>query len=134
METEIDWLHGRENWSKIRSIGAVRATITQKGKTYNETRYFISSLTDISQFSRAVRAHWGIENHLHWHLDVTFEEDKSRFRNKNAALIWNVLRKTALEYLKQVNPGKSVSLKSRRRLAGWDNSYLEKVLIAPNEK
>ena len=129
LETEIDWLHGRENWAGLKAIGAVRSAGTKNEKTVFETRYFLTTHTDIEKFSRAVRAHWGVENHLHWHLDVTFGEDSSRFRNQNAAAVWNVFRKTALEYLKKANPGKNISLKSRRKLAGWDNSYLEKVLF-----
>jgi predicted transposase YbfD/YdcC len=129
LETHIEWLHNREKWMGLSAIGAVRSTVIQNEKNVTETRYFITSLSDIDKFSRAVREHWGIENRLHWHLDVTFEEDASRFRNRNAACMWNVLRKTALEYLKMLDPGKNVSIKSRRRLAGWDNSYLERLLF-----
>jgi len=128
LETKIDWLHNREKWEKLSAIGAVRSTVTKRGKTQHETRYFITSLTDIEQFSSTVRQHWGIENHLHWHLDVTFGEDASRVRTQNSATVWNVLRKTALEYLKAVDPGRRVSLKSRRKMAGWDDSYLERLL------
>ena len=128
LETGIEWLHNREKWEDLSAIGAVRSTVTKMEKTYTETRYFITSLTDIDQFARAVRGHWGIENHLHWHLDVTFGEDASRVRKKNSATVWNILRKTALEYLKAVDPGKRTSLKSRRRMAGWDNDYLERLL------
>lgn len=134
LETKIDWLYNREKWDSLAAIGAVRSTVTKNGNTCSETRYFLTSLTDIEQFSRAVREHWGIENRLHWHLDVTFGEDASRFRNQNSAAVWNVLRKTALEYLKRVDPGKRVSLKSRRRLAGWDNAYLERLLFIDIEK
>ena len=129
LETDIDWLYNREKWAGLKAIGAVRSTVAKKDKSVSETRYFLTTHTDIETFSRAVRAHWGIENHLHWHLDVTFGEDSSRVRNQNAACVWNVLRKTALEYLKQAEPGKNVSLKSRRKLAGWDNAYLERVLF-----
>jgi hypothetical protein len=70
----------------------------------------------------------GIENRLHWHLDVTFGEDSSRVRNKNAAAMWNVLRKLTLEHLKlQVFGG--ASLKSLRKLAGWDSAFLERVVF-----
>ena len=134
LETNIGWLYNRENWAGLAAIAAVRSSVTKKGETCVETRCFLTSLTDIEQFSRAVREHWGIENRLHWHLDVTFEEDASHFQNQNAAAVWNVLRKTALEYLKQVDPGKHVSLKSRRRLAGWDNSYLEQLLGSSSKK
>lgn len=129
LETEIDWLYGRERWVGLRAIGAVKSTVTIKEETTVETRYFLTSLTNIDDFSRAVRAHWGIENHLHWHLDVTFGEDSSRIRNKNAAGMWNVLRKLALEYLKkQASAGKS--LKSLQKLAGWDSAFLERVVFA----
>ena len=127
LETNIDWLHKREKWVGLAAIGSVCATVEEKGKKRQETRYFITSLRDIEQFARAVRGHWGIENGLHWHLDVTFGEDASRVRDQNAVAMWNVLRKTALEYLKQVDPGKKVSRKSRRRLAGWDKAYLQRL-------
>jgi predicted transposase YbfD/YdcC len=129
LETNIDWLYGRERWAGLRSIGAVKATVTTKGKSTAETRYFLTSLVNIDDFARAVRAHWGIENCLHWHLDVTFGEDSSRVRNRNAAGVWNVLRKLALEYLKR-QPFGGASLKSLRKLAGWDSSFLERVLFS----
>lgn len=128
LETEINWLYDRECWAGLSAIGAVKATVRYKGKTTEETRYFITTLRNIDDFAKAVRAHWGIENQLHWHLDVTFGEDSSRIRNKNAAGVWNVLRKLALEYLKQAPCG-SASIKSRRKLAGWDSSFLERVLF-----
>lgn len=129
LETGIDWLYGRERWEGLRAIGAVKSTVDIKGKTTTETRYFLTSLTNIGDFSRAVRAHWGIENRLHWHLDVTFGEDSSRIRNKNAAGMWNVLRKLALEHLKKQAFG-GTSLKSLRKLAGWDSTFLERVVFA----
>ncbi len=129
LETEIDWLYGRERWAGLKAIGAVKATVQYKRKTTTETRYFLTSLTNIDDFARAVRAHWGIESHLHWHLDVTFGEDSSRVRNKNAAGVWNILRKLALEHLKR-NAFGGISLKSLRKLAGWDSSFLEKVVFA----
>ena len=133
LETEIDWLYGRERWVGLAAIGAVKASVQAKGKTTVETRYFITSLTNIDDFLRAVRAHWGIENQLHWHLDVTFGEDSSRVRNKNAACVWNLFRKLALEYLKQAHCG-NASINSRRKLAGWDSSFLERVLFPFNLK
>ena len=116
LETEINWLYGRERWAGLRGIGAVQSTVTIKGKSIVETRYFLTSLTNIDDFSRAVRAHWGIENLLHWHLNVTFGEDSSKVRNKNAAAMWNVLRKLALEHLKKQSIGGIVfQLENRRR-------------------
>jgi predicted transposase YbfD/YdcC len=128
LETEIDWLYGRENWAGLRAIGAVKSVVETKGKRTEEPRYFLTSVTKIEDFSRCVRAHWGIENQLHWHLDVTFGEDSSRVRNKNAAGVWNVLRKLALEYLKKQAFG-GMSLNNLRKLAGWDSSFLERVVF-----
>ncbi|MDR0917536.1 MAG: ISAs1 family transposase [Oscillospiraceae bacterium] len=128
LETEIGWLYGRERWAGLAAIGAVKSTVMVKGKTVAETRYFLTSLTNIDDFTRAVRAHWGIENQLHWHLDVTFGEDSSRVRNKNAAEGWNVLRKLALEHLKRQQFGK-ISIKGLRKLAGWDSGFLERVVF-----
>jgi predicted transposase YbfD/YdcC len=129
LEPNIDWLYGRERWAGLRAIGAVKSTVEIKGKRTEEIRYFLTSLTDIIHFSRAVRAHWGIENLLHWHLDVTFGEDSSRVRNKNAVETWNILRKLAMEYLKKQAFG-GMSLKNLRKLAGWDSSFLERVVFA----
>jgi len=137
LETDIKWLLDSPehlDWKGIAGIGMVRCTAKVKGKTRIETRYFVTSLADVEQFSRAVRAHWGIENCLHWHLDVTFGEDKSRFRDKNAAGVWNVLRKLALEYVKRVDPYKGVSLRSRRWLASFDNDYLLQILLSESQK
>ena len=134
LETDIDWMPKRLDWKGFVAIGMVRSTVKTKAGTRTETRYFITSLTDVAAFARAVRSHWGIENHLHWHLDVTFGEDSSRIRHENAAKMWNIFRKTALEYLKRVDPGKSVSLKTRQKLAGWDNGYLVEVLLNSGEK
>lgn len=128
LETEIDWLYGRERWASLCAIGAVKSKVDTKGKVTEETRYFLTSLSNVEDFARAVRAHWGIENCLHWHLDVTFGEDSSKIRNKNAAGVWNVLRKLALEYLKKQAFG-GLSLKNLRKLAGWDSSFLEKVIF-----
>lgn len=129
LETEIEWLYGRDRWAGLRAVGAVKSKVEAKGKTTVETRYFLTSLSNVEDFARAVRAHWGIENCLHWHLDVTFGEDSSRIRNKNAAGLWNVLRKLALEYLKKQAFG-GMSLKNLRKLAGWDSSFLERVVFA----
>jgi len=130
LKPDFSWMHECLDWKGIAGIGAVRSTVIEKGKTRVETRYFITSITDADRFSRAIRSHWSIENGLHWHLDTTFDEDKSRFRKGNSAGVWNVLRKTALECLKRVSPGKNVSLKTRRRLAGWDYNYCERLLSA----
>ena len=95
-----------------------------------ETSYYISSLdNDAKRFAHAVRNHWGIENSLHWVLDVSFREDESRIRKENAPQNFAVLRHMALNLLKKETSLKK-SIKSKQLRAGWDNKYLQKVLNA----
>lgn len=120
-------LRGRRNWKGLRTIGMVTRTSRKDGKETVEARYFISSLRmGVKRFATAVRGHWGIENTLHWSLDVTFREDDSRLRNRHAAdnLAW--LRRFALSLFKQQNDKESIAM--RRRLAGWNCQYLAQVL------
>ena len=84
----------------------VRSEVT-KGKTITrDTRYFITSLSNIDEFSDAVRKHWSIENQLHWNLDVIFHEDAAKARKGNSPLNMNVLRKTALFLANQAKTGR----------------------------
>ena len=106
----------------------VESERTVDGKTTQETRYYISSLpNDAESFARAVRSHWGVENNLHWVLDVVFKEDESRTRMGHAQENLAVVRRIALNLLKQEKTKKG-SLKGRRKCAGWDNNYLLTVL------
>ncbi len=94
-----------------------------------ERRYFLVSLeNDAKLFAKACRGHWGVENPLHWTLDVTFKEDSSRVRSGNAAENLAALRRLALNMLKKESSQKSLSVRGRRLRAGWDNNYLGKVL------
>lgn len=83
----------------------MRSTVTRNGATSTDTRFFITSLTDIERFSYAVRKHWSIENQLHWSLDVIFDEDASRARKDLSPLNLNILRKTALALCKHADLG-----------------------------
>ena len=83
---------------------------------------------DAKRFAEAGRSHWGIENQLHWQLDVTFREDECRIRKGHADANFSILRRTALALLKQESTAK-VGIKNKRLTAGWDESYLEKVLL-----
>jgi len=115
--TEINCLLPFEDWSDLHSVGMVVARRTIKGKTSTQTRYYISSLKEnsIADFSRAVRVHWGIENKLHWILDVCMREDQSRVRKNYAAQNFAALRKIALNLIKlDKTPKKSFRLKKYR--------------------
>lgn len=122
-----DSLPGRKNWKGLRTIGVAVRISEQGGKETSEVRYFISSLRlGVKRFARAVRGHWGIENTLHWCLDVTFREDDSRLRSRHAAdnVAW--LKRFAISLLKQQNDKESIAM--RRRMAGWNTEYLTQVL------
>jgi len=129
-EDAIDWLECRDEWAGIKSIGAVEATRKIGGKVSSETRYFISSLTGTAErFARSVREHWAIENSLHYVLDVTMNEDKSRIRKDNAPENFAILRKIAISAINGEKTHK-LSVKRKMRKAAWDDTYLEKVLLS----
>jgi predicted transposase YbfD/YdcC len=129
LETDIDWIAEKAQWKGLSAIGAVKATVTEKGQTRIETRHFLTSLTDIERFADAVRKHWSIENQLHWQLDVTFREDSSRVRKDNSPLNWNVMRKTALPLLRTADVGKKQSIKRKMFMAALDVAVLDKILF-----
>lgn len=113
----------RGEWKDVQSIGLV---IRERADTDEvELRFFISSLPpQVRQFAHAIRAHWGIENRLHWSLDVTFAEDRSRIRQGNAPEIAAYLRRFALSLIKQDTSVHKTGLLTKRNAAGWDNDVL----------
>ena len=115
-------------WTGLRSIGMVEATRTVGTKTSVERRYYISSLpADAKRLAQAVRGHWGIENQVHWILDMVFDEDQSRMRERQSTTNFAMLRRLALNILRQDQTPK-LSLRRKRLKAGWDNTYLESLL------
>jgi len=128
---EIDFLSLRDEWIGLSTLGIVESTREIDGKTSKERRYFIASIPpSASKLAEAVRGHWAVENNLHWVLDVVFNEDKSRIRSGHAAENFNTLRKLTLGMIKKENS--KGSLKGKRKRAGWDNTYLMK-LLKPKE-
>jgi predicted transposase YbfD/YdcC len=122
-------LPDRQRWPGLKAIGIAISDTTRDGKQCSEVRYYIlSKYLSGTRFASAVRAHWGIENQLHWQLDVTFQEDQSRVRKGHADANFSVLRRTALSMLKQESTAK-VGIKNKRLIAGWDERYLLKVLL-----
>lgn len=119
----------RDAWKGLRSIGmAVRETWAGSRHTV-ERRYFIASIAaDAKVFAHAVRQHWGIENQLHWRLDVTFREDASTIRKGNAPVILATIRHVALNLFER--EGSAATLPAKRRKAAWDDAYRAKVLFA----
>jgi predicted transposase YbfD/YdcC len=130
METDIDWLSQKAEWENLNAIGGVRSTVEEKGKIRRETRYFITSLTDIESFAYAVRKHWSIENQLHWSLDVVFREDSARARKDNSPLNMNVLRKTALSLTRKADLGrKRLGARKKMLKAALNQDVLLKIIF-----
>jgi predicted transposase YbfD/YdcC len=122
-------LPDRERWPGLKAIGMTVANIQRDGKECNDVRYYIlSQYVAGRRFAEAVRGHWGIENRLHWQLDVTFQEDQCRIRKGHADQNFSILRRTALSLLKN-EPTHKVGVKNKRLAAAWDETYLEKVLL-----
>jgi predicted transposase YbfD/YdcC len=131
LETDIDWLQQKPEWANLNALGAVRLTVDEKGVIRQETRYFITSLTNIDDFAYAVRKHWSIENQLHWCLDVIFREDAARARKDNSPLNMNVLRKSALWLTRKTDLGrKRLGTRKKMLKAALNHDVLSRILFA----
>lgn len=118
------YLRGFENWKSLRTLVKVTSQRRTSTGTSTEDRYFISSSQLPARLVlKAVRGHWGIENGLHWVLDIAFREDESRVRKDFAPENLAILRHIALNLLKQ-DTSKKVGIKNKRLVAAWNNDYL----------
>jgi predicted transposase YbfD/YdcC len=125
--TAPSYLHGRAEWKGLKTIGAAVRVYEEKGIEKRDVRYYLSSLRrNGRQFAQAVRRHWGIENSLHWSLDMTYREDESRVRHRTFAENLSWLRRLTLGLIKQ-HPGKQSNI-MKRRMAGWSPDFLMQVL------
>lgn len=119
------------SWEGLRSIAMLESTRLVDGLETSERRYFLSSLApDAKKLAYAARAHWGIENGLHWVLDVAFDEDRRRNSKGNSAENFAILRHIALNLLKREKTTKT-GIKGKRLKAGWDENYLLQLLTEP---
>jgi hypothetical protein len=117
----VDWFEEESTWKKLTIFGMVESTLEIGDQTTQETRYFISNLP-----CDAEREHWGVENGLHWCLDISFREDDSRVRRGHAPENLAIIRRFSLSLIKQ-DPQRRVGVKVSRRRAGWSNNYLQYV-------
>jgi predicted transposase YbfD/YdcC len=118
-----------QRWKGLKQVGMAVSQTIRGGKACDDVRYFIlSRKLSARRFGTLVRGHWGIENSLHWQLDVSFGEDQSRTRKDHAAANLGGLRRTALSLLKRETSEK-VGVKNRRLIAAWNTDYLRKVLF-----
>lgn len=123
-----EYLIGAENWAKLTTIGCVESQRQVGDKMTGEKRYYLLSLPlDATDFATAVRGHWGIENQLHWILDVGFREDQSRATQGYVAENLAVIRHLAVNLLTQEKSAKG-GTRAKRLKAGWDDHYLTKIL------
>lgn len=130
--TDMDWVCKSQDWKGLGSLVEITAERTDKktGKHQIEQRYYISDLLHSArEFNLCIRTHWSIENKQHWILDVAFNEDKSRKRAKNAAENFGILNRLALNIIKADTSVKA-SVKRKRKMAGWDDQYLEPLMGA----
>lgn len=129
----LDWFADRDKWEGLRSVGMVESRRELDGKVTIERRYYLSSLkAEVKTFARAVRGHWGVENKLHWALDVSFREDQSRARQGYAAENLATLRRLALNLLKREKTKKR-GIRGKMLNASWDHSYLLRLLGVPTQ-
>jgi predicted transposase YbfD/YdcC len=127
VSTDVAWLQERHQWPGLAAIGKVTRIRETAGKTTTETAYYLlSAPLAAHRFHEVVRHHWGIENSLHWVLDVTMNEDQSRNRKDHSPENLALLRRLALN-LAKLEPSKG-SMKGKLKQAGWDNAFLAKLL------
>ena len=128
----VEGIRDRAQWAKLTTVGMVYSEVTVGGETTTEVRYFIGSRRmRARKYGKALRGHWGIENNLHWQLDVSFGEDKSSVHRRNAGANFAALRRIALSLLKQ-HPSKE-SMGRKRKAASLDSDFLEEILVGAHK-
>jgi predicted transposase YbfD/YdcC len=126
---DINWLSMKQQWAGLRSISMIKRQRIIGEETSCETCFHITTLKPLAELiAQTARKHWGIENSLHWVLDVAFREDECRKRKEHSAENFAILRHLTLNLLKKETTCKR-SIAGKRLLAGWDAGYLEKVLF-----
>ena len=116
-----------EEWVGLKNIGKVVSEVLRDGKVTSETRYFLLSFDGVARFAETVRGHWGIENRLHWVLDVTFREDDCRVRKDHAPENFSIIRKLALSILRHEQSTK-LSIPRKQARAARKPEYLDLLL------
>lgn len=128
LTTDVEWIENRDEWAGLNAVGMVRSTRIIDGIESTEERFFITSLIDAEKFSEAARKHWGIENNLHWCLDVNFNEDRCRMRKDNSGENLAIIRHIALNLYKSYANVK-LSMKAKRFRCSFDPDFLCAVIL-----
>ena len=124
LSSDLSGLENAADWSGLSGFGMVHSHVTVGENESSEIRYAITSLRNVEQFAHAWRKHWGIENGLHYCLDVSFNEDHSRIRTDHAPENLAVVRHFALSALKQLPEPKRASIKRKRKICAYDLNFL----------
>ena len=126
---DIAWLRERHGWPGLTAVVMVESVRELNGKIASETRYYITSLALAAVLlAPIVRAHWAIENSLHWVMDMVFRDDESRVRTDHAPANFTTLRHIAHNLIRRA-PGKD-SLRLKRKVAAWDDNFLASLIAA----
>jgi len=131
---DIEWLlsdrrySGEQRFPGLKAVAMVESEVERGGRTSRERRYYLSSLPlDARLFARAVRAHWGIENRLHWVLDVVFHDDLMRLRTENGPKNMATVKHMAMNLLRKATDNDSLT--TRRKAAAWNHDYLKAIVM-----
>jgi len=128
LSANLAWLDAMSQWTGLKALGVVESTREIKGKTSIERRYFLCSFADLQRFAQTVRDHWRIENSQHWVLDVQFGEDANRSRKDHSAANLAVIRRMALNLLRN-DPDPKRSLRRRKMRAAFSDEYRSGLLF-----
>lgn len=127
----LNWFKHKDEWAGLKSVVCVQSSRLIRDVESIETRYFITSLSEITKIAKSIRYHWNVENKLHWVMDVDFDEDCCRARSDHAPENFALLRQIAHNLVKQES-SKNVSVRRKINKAGWDNHFLERILASVN--
>ena len=124
----IDWLPMKDDWTRLKCVVMLKRFRTLNDVTSEESRYYITSLPPVGErIAKVARSHWGIENKVHWILDVGFQEDLSQISTGHAAENFSILKRLSLNVIR-LDPDKKKSLIGKRQCAGWDDDYMSHLL------
>jgi predicted transposase YbfD/YdcC len=126
---DVEWLRERHDWPGLKAVVMIESTREISGKIEQETRFYITSLVILAAlFGPVVRSHWAIENSLHWVMDMNFRDDECRVRTDHAPANFTTIKHMAYNLLRRAS-GKN-SLRSRRKIAAWDDDFLAGLVTA----
>ncbi len=126
--SNIDTLPDTNKWARLKSIGMVERECIKDGVTSIDKRYFINSINpNAKTFAHAVRGHWGVENPLHWRLDVVLGDDASRIKKSHGATIMTSIRHLCMNFFQE--EGSKISLAKKKRKSAWSDEYRAKVVF-----